>query len=368
MNTFIPVVLEPLMVHRYCTSYREMQIYLHSYHYNPPIDVYMDIVLGLVYMGGSTIPNRMLEDEDLPEDKKEILAEQILLAGPEKDQMKQDIIQEQKLDQLKDKDLGDRDAQFGRIIDGDIQLLQGGKRSDPELQEWLEHLELIKMSQDPLKILQIDDYPEETLGMEDFKKLAKVVGKRGKQLSLKYHPDKGGSTEVQQKINKAAQIYTDYEKYIEYVTNEEPGRSIFTYAGADQAFTGAGDVLARVLQKHSDAIMAKTSSQAVMNAVEVAQSSREVGSVTVVPLVDYIRENASRVQRRAKVAKSAAEGVPTCNAYVTMSGFSSGLPPEFTDAHGHFDADDGKFKTLGKEIEDLMAEVALGNEGYIGGT
>lgn len=358
-----------VMVHRYCTSYREMQKYLHSYHYNPPIDVYMDIVLGLVYMGGSTIPNRMLEDEDLPEDKKEILAEQILLAGPEKDQMKQDIIQKQKLDQLKDKDLGDRDAQFGRIIDGDIQLLQGGKRSDPELQEWLEQLELIKMSEDPLEILQIDDYPEEILGEEEFEILAKMVKKRGRQLSRKYHPDKGGSVAVQQKINQAAEIYTDYEKYLSYRYNDEPGRSIFTYADADQAFTEAGNMLARVLRRHSDAIMAKTSSRAVMNAMEVAQSSVEAGSVTVIPLMDYIKDNAPKVNRRGEVAKSTAEGVPTCKAYVPMTGFSSGLPPAFTDAHGHVDEEDGgKFKTLEQEIEDLMAAVELGDEGYIGGT
>ena len=349
MFQFTPTTLAPMSIYFYVTDAEELDRYLQSVDNNPPNDDFMDIVLGLVYMGHSPIPNYLLEHEKLPENKKEILAEQILLAGPEKDQLKQEVIQIQlKKNQLKNvmfrnKNISENDVCFECIVDGNIELLQGARKINPERQEWLEQYEIIQMSDDALQILQIDDYPEYELTEDEFEKLAKVVVEKGRELSSKFHPVNGGTVEVQQKINKAVEIFSNYDKYLEYENNDDPSRSIFTFSEIPQTLSEteiavtktpptmpeSSSVLTRVLNKHSNEILTKTKAGHVKSAVEFAKEFIDSGSAAIMSLKEYIRLNAPKLNNKGKVAKASA-GVPTCTSYKNMQMFTSGSPPIFT--------------------------------------
>ncbi len=378
MYLFTPTALNHSMVHMYTTNGRKLNCYLQSVNNNPAMDVYMDIVLGLIYIGDSSIPINLMENEKLPVDKKEILAEKILLAGSDRDQLKQDMIQQHlkrnmikqlKNEMVRKKNTSDMDVRFERIVDGNIELLQGARNVNPELQEWLEQYETIKMSQDPLQILQIDDYPEYELTEDEFEKMAKLVVEKGRELSSKFHPVNGGTVEVQQKINKAVEIFSNYDKYLEYENNDDPSRSIFTFSEIPQTLSEtenavtktpqtmpeSSTVLTRVLNKHSHEILAKTKAGPVKSAVEFAKEFIDSGSAAIMSLKEYIRLNAPRVKKKGIVAKSSA-GVPTCTSYKTMSRFTSGSPPMFTGENIQFEEkeDDEQIQSFEDQINDFM--------------
>lgn len=392
MYLFTPTVLNHSTVHMYTTNGRMLNCYLQSVNNNPAMDVYMDIVLGLVYIGDSSIPINLMENEKLPVDKKEILAEKILLAGSDRDQLKQDMIQQHlKIKQLKNemfrkKNTSDMDVRFERIVDGNIELLQGARNINPERQEWLEQYETIKMSQDPLQILQIDDYPEYELTEDEFEKLAKVVVEKGRELSSKFHPDNGGTVEVQQKIIKAVGIFSNYDKYLEYENNDDPHRSIFTHSEIPQTLSEneivvtttphtmpeSSSVLTKVLNKHSHEILTKTNAGPVKSAVEFAKEFIDSGSAAIMSLKEYIRINAAKSSAGVPTCtshKNMTDGVPTCTSYKNMPRFTSGAPPTFTGENIQFEEkeDEEQIQSLENELRDLMAEVEITDDGYIEG-
>lgn len=346
-----PKFLEDLSYLNLVTDQRLLEEYLHKQSYDPCMEVYVDIVLGIVDFGNSEAANKLLENDDLPEEKKEILAEEIFLAGPEKDNMKQEILKKHNMIALEK----DREAPFGRIIDGDVQYLQGGKLEDKGLSEWIRGFELIKKSDNPFEILGVDQDQE----FEDMQKEVKI---RARELARKYHPDKGGSKEVQQKINQARDILTNEEKTNMY--KQDPGRPIFTYAQMNHI----ANTLLEILSNHKDAIKANTRSRQVHSAADNSHYPRhteaETSAEKAIPLNDFIKKNKHRFNKKRKGAAGTAGGpIKSCKSKVwdrPMIGFTSGRP--FTGEDGYLDREDGTFKTLDQEIQELMTLATLDDD------
>jgi curved DNA-binding protein CbpA len=328
-----------------------LEEYLRGHSYKPCRDIYVDIVMGIVDFENVEAANKLLENEDLPEEEKEILAEEIFLAGPNKDNMKQEILKKQRMIALEN----DREAPFGRILDGGVQYLQGGKLGDKELDEWIRGFELIKKSDNPFEILGVD--PD-----QEFEDMQKEVEIRARELSRKYHPDKGGSTEVQQKINQAKKILTDEEKTMMY--KEDPSRPIFTYAQTNSI----ANTLLEIIRNNKEEVKANTKSKHVHSAADHSHLSR-TSAEKAIPLREFVEQNQHRFKKNKdnKAAGTSARPIKSCNSNVKrmmisrpMVGFTSGRP--FPDKNGAVDPEYDTFDTLDQEIKTLMSLATLDDD------
>lgn len=311
----------------------------------PERHVWVDIIMLVAKNGDWRISKTLLEEDMVDDDVKEELVEEILKAPRETDNTKEKLIED-----FYDGPEGGPEGgpEFGRISEDEGQIPETVRGNNfYEAAKGARETNMIRRSNDAYEILGVEK------GM-DFKETSAAAKKRFKKLSVAYHPDKGGSEEVFQKINQAYQILTNEEKYSTY----DPEENIFTYAKTSCGKCGGSNkrmisnAIASTMSKYYDDVVANTRSQKLIGVM-----STEKGDVTmeITPLDQYIRENAYRFRTsKGKEDISLNSKIKVCENLTPMDKFYDGQPFVMGTDAAVYDEEEKTYRTLDDEIRDLM--------------
>ena len=311
----------------------------------PERHVWVDIIMLVAKNGDWRMNKTLLEEEKVDDDVKEELVEEILKAPKETDNAKEKLLEEFY-----------GGPEFGRISEDEGQIPETVRGENFfEAAKGAREANIIRRSNDAYEILGVEK------GME-FDETAKAAKKRFKKLSAAYHPDKGGSEEVFQKINQAYNILTNEEKYWTY----DPERNIFTYAKTSCGKCGGSNkkvvsnAIAMTMSKYYDDVRTNTRSKKVIGVM-----STEKGDVTMelTPVDQYVRENAYRFRtRKGKKDISLNAEIKVCENLMPMDKFYDGQPFVLGTDAAVYDEEEETFKTLDDEIRELMDSVNLDDD------
>jgi hypothetical protein len=344
----------------------------------PERHVWVDIIMLVANNGDWRMNKTLLEEEKVEDDVKGELVEQILKAPRNTDKAKEKLLEEfyggPKGDQdkakkklLQEEFYGDQEGdqeggpEFGRISEDEGQIPETVRgKNFFEAAKGAREANMIRRSNDAYEILGSND-AYEILGVEkgmEFDETKKAAKKRFKKLSAAYHPDKGGSEEVFQKINQAYNILTNEEKYWTY----DPERNIFTYAKTSCGKCGGANkkvirnAIAMTMAKYSDDVKANTRSKKVIGIM-----STDNGDTTMelYPIDEFVLANA-HIFRSKKLDKnniSLNAKIKVCEDLTPINKFHNGKPFVLGTDAAVYDEEEKTYRTLDDEIRNLMIGV-----------
>lgn len=274
----------------------------------PDTHVWVDIIMLVAKNGDWRISKTLLEEDMVDDDVKEKLVEEILKAPKETDNAKEKLIEDFY-------DGPEGGPKFGRISEDEGQIPETVRGNNfYEAAKGARETNMIRRSNDAYDILGVEK------GM-DFEKTSAAAKKRYKILSVAYHPDKGGSDEVFQKINQAYHILTNEEKYSTY----DPEENIFTYAKTSCGKCGGSNkrmisnAIASTMSKYCDDVKANTRSQTLIGVMPTEEHDI---IMKITPLRQYELENAYRFRTSEDISLNSK--IKVCENLTRMNNFDSG--------------------------------------------